>query len=104
MLDRIRESTLDNGLKVITIHNPVSPTASVQVWYRVGSRNERTGITGASHIFEHMMFKGTLRFPKGAFDRVIQENGMTNNAFTSHDFTAYFENMAADRIETAAFP
>ena len=92
---------LDNGLKVLTVENPVSPTASLQLWYRVGSRNERTGITGASHIFEHMMFKGTERFPKGEFDRIIQENGMTNNAFTSHDYTAYFEIMASDRLEIA---
>jgi zinc protease len=97
----VHESTLDNGLKVLTIENPTTPTASVQVWYRVGSRNEKPGITGASHIFEHMMFKGTERFPKGTFDRVIQENGMTNNAFTSHDATAYFENMASDRMEVA---
>jgi zinc protease len=101
MRDRIHESQLDNGLKVLTVENPVSPTASLQLWYRVGSRNERTGITGASHIFEHMMFKGTERFPKGVFDRIIQENGMTNNAFTSYDFTAYFENMANDRLEVA---
>jgi zinc protease len=79
----------------------VSPTASLQIWYRVGSRNERTGITGVSHIFEHMMFKGTERFPQGTFDRVIQENGMTNNAFTSNDYTAYFENMAVDRLPIA---
>lgn len=101
MRDRIHESQLDNGLKILTVENPVSPTASLQLWYRVGSRNERTGITGASHIFEHMMFKGTERFPKGVFDRIIQENGMTNNAFTSYDYTAYFENMAKDRLEVA---
>lgn len=101
MLERVRSSALDNGLKILTVNNPVSPTASVQVWYRVGSRNERPGITGASHIFEHMMFKGTERFPLGTFDRIIQENGMSNNAFTSHDYTAYFENLARDRIEIA---
>jgi len=101
MRERIHESLLDNGLKVLTVENPVSPTASLQLWYRVGSRNERTGITGVSHIFEHMMFKGTERYPKGTFDRAIQENGMTNNAFTSHDYTAYFENMAVDRLPIA---
>ncbi len=101
MRDRVEESVLNNGLTVLTVENRVSPTASVQVWYRVGSRNERPGITGVSHIFEHMMFKGTERFPKGTFDRMIQDNGMTNNAFTSHDFTAYFENMASDRLDVA---
>jgi zinc protease len=101
MQHNVHESVLDNGLKVLTVENRISPTASVQVWYRVGSRNERPGITGASHIFEHMMFKGTKRFPKGTFDRIIQDNGMTNNAFTTHDATAYFENMASDRIGIA---
>lgn len=101
MRERVRESHLENGLKILTIENPVSPTASLQVWYRVGSRNEATGITGVSHIFEHMMFKGTEKYPTGVFDRIIQENGMSNNAFTSHDFTAYFENMASDRLEIA---
>lgn len=101
MRERIHEVDLENGLKVLTVENLASPTATVQVWYRVGSRNERPGITGASHVFEHMMFKGTARHPRGVFDRIIQDNGMTNNAFTSHDFTAYFENMASDRIEVA---
>lgn len=101
MQDRVRESSLDNGLKILTVENSVSPTASLQLWYRVGSRNERPGITGASHIFEHMMFKGTDRFPKGVFDRVVQENGMANNAFTGHDYTVYFENMVSDRLEVA---
>jgi zinc protease len=95
----VTESTLENGLTVLTVENRTSPTATLQVWYRVGSRNERTGITGISHIFEHMMFKGTERFPKGAFDRLVQENGMTYNAFTSHDFTAYYEVLAADRLD-----
>jgi len=101
MRERVQESILGNGMKVLTVENPVSPTASVQVWYRVGSRNERPGITGASHIFEHMMFKGTERHRLGEFDRIIQENGMSNNAFTSHDYTAYFENLAKDRLEIA---
>ena len=99
MQDRVCESTLDNGLKILTVENAVNQTASLQMWYRVGSRNERSGITGVSHIFEHMMFKGTKRFPKGVFDRTIQENGMANNAFTGHDYTAYFENMVSDRLD-----
>ncbi|MCA9729012.1 MAG: insulinase family protein [Candidatus Eisenbacteria bacterium] len=96
---KVEESVLDNGLTVLTAANSTSPTATLQVWYRVGSRNERTGITGISHIFEHMMFKGTEKYPRGSFDRIVQENGMTYNAFTSHDFTAYYEVMAADRLE-----
>lgn len=101
MFRPVQESKLDNGLTVLTVANPTSPTATLQVWYRIGSRNESMGITGISHIFEHMMFKGTDRHPKGEFDRIVQENGMSYNAFTSHDFTAYFEVMAADRLEIA---
>lgn len=101
MFHEIHERILDNGLTVLAVPNSTSPTATSQVWYRVGSRNERTGITGISHIFEHMMFKGTARHPKGAFDRIVQENGMSYNAFTSSDYTAYYEVMAADRLEIA---
>jgi len=101
LFDPVQETVLANGLKVLGVDRPESPTATVQLWYKVGSRNERPGITGISHIFEHLMFKGTARYPKGAFDRILQENGMSNNAFTSHDYTAYYEVMASDRIELA---
>jgi zinc protease len=97
----VNESILSNGLKILHVHNPVSPTASMQLYYRVGSRNERPGITGISHVFEHLMFKGTERFPEGVFDRVVQEQGMTYNAFTTSDFTCYLESMAADRLDVA---
>jgi zinc protease len=99
--DTVRETVLENGLKVITAENHTSPTASLQVWYKVGSRNERPGITGASHLLEHMMFKGTEKHPTGEFDRITQENGMENNAFTSYDWTCYYENMASDRLRIA---
>ena len=101
LLDSVREFVLDNGLKVIALEERSSPTVSFQVWYRVGSRCERSGLTGISHIFEHLMFRGTERFPAGVFDRTFQELGMTYNAFTSEDFTAYFEEMASDRLEAA---
>jgi len=97
----VHETVLENGLQVLSVDRRASPTATLQLWYRVGSRHERPGITGVSHIFEHLMFKGTSRYPKGEFDRLLQENGMTNSAFTSHDFTAYYEVMAADRLELA---
>ncbi|HEY7533757.1 MAG TPA: pitrilysin family protein, partial [Nitrospiraceae bacterium] len=74
---------------------------TVQVWYKVGSRNEVMGRAGLSHMLEHMMFKGTTKYPKGAFSRLIRKNGGMDNAFTSQDFTAYFENLAADRVELA---
>ncbi len=100
-LPEIRESILDNGLKVLTAQDPGSPTVSHQLWYRVGSRHERSGATGLSHLFEHLMFKGTERFPEGAFDRIVQENGMTHNAWTGHDCTVFYENAASDRLELA---
>jgi len=72
-----------------------------QVWYRVGARNERLGKTGMSHLLEHMMFKGSKKYGPKQFSRTVQRNGGNDNAFTSKDYTAYFENFAADRLETA---
>ena len=95
------ESILSNGMKVLLVEVPKAPVATVQVWYKVGSRNEVMGRAGLSHMLEHMMFKGTAKYPKGAFSRIIRKNGGIDNAFTSQDFTAYFENLAADRVELA---
>lgn len=97
----VRETVLDNGLKILTVDDPSSPTVSHQLWYRVGSRNEGSGTTGVSHAVEHLLFKGTDRFPEGAFDRVIQENGMVHNALTTQDYTVFYENAAADRLGIA---
>ncbi len=91
--------SLPNGLKVILVKEPKAPVVTFQVWYRVGSRNEVLGQTGLSHLLEHMMFKGTPTHGKGEFSRIIARNGGTENAFTSRDYTAYFENLASDRIE-----
>lgn len=95
------EYVLSNGMKVLLVEVPKAPVATVQVWYKVGSRNEVMGRAGLSHMLEHMMFKGTSRYPKGSFSRLIRKNGGMDNAFTSQDFTAYFENLAADRVELA---
>ncbi|MEO5658150.1 MAG: pitrilysin family protein [Nitrospiria bacterium] len=95
------ESILPNGLRVILVPEPKAPVVTVQVWYRVGSRDETTGKTGLSHLMEHMMFKGTNRYGKGAFSKSIAESGGNDNAFTSHDYTAYFENLSADQIGLA---
>ena len=96
-----REFILSNGMKVLLVEVPKAPVATVQVWYKVGSRNEVMGRAGLSHMLEHMMFKGTVKYPKGTFSRLIRKNGGVDNAFTSQDFTAYFENLAADRVELA---
>ncbi len=98
MREHVYEKVLPNGLKVIMLENHKAPVATFQVWYRVGSRNEEWGKTGLSHMLEHMMFKGTKRVAPEEFSRIIQENGGNDNAFTSTDNTAYFENIVADRI------
>ncbi|MBV6471411.1 MAG: putative zinc protease [Nitrospirae bacterium] len=96
-----KEFTLSNDMKVILVEVPKAPVATVQVWYKVGSRNEVMGRAGLSHMLEHMMFKGTAKYPKGTFSRLVRKNGGMDNAFTSQDFTAYFENLAADRVSLA---
>jgi zinc protease len=97
--EQVFETVLPNGLKVILLENHKAPLITFQVWYRVGSRNEEWGKTGLSHMLEHMMFKGTKKFGPEEFSRIIQENGGNNNAFTSRDYTAYFANLSADRVQ-----
>jgi zinc protease len=99
--DQVFETVLPNGLKVILLENHKAPLVTFQVWYRVGSRNEEWGKTGLSHMLEHMMFKGTEKVGPEEFSRIIQENGGDLNAFTSRDYTAYFENLSADRVQVA---
>jgi len=99
--DQVFETVLPNGLKVILLENHKAPLVTFQVWYRVGSRNEAWGKTGLSHMLEHMMFKGTEKTGPEDFSRIIQENGGSLNAFTSYDYTAYFENLSEDRIHVA---
>ena len=99
--EQVFETVLPNGLKVILLENHKAPLITFQVWYRVGSRNEEWGKTGLSHMLEHMMFKGTKKMGPEEFSRIIQENGGNGNAFTSRDYTAYFENLSADRVEVA---
>jgi zinc protease len=91
--------TLPNGMLVLLRESHGAPVASCFVWYRVGSRNETLGATGVSHWVEHMLFKGTPAMPKGEMDRLIARNGGMFNAFTSSDYTAYFETLPSDRIE-----
>jgi zinc protease len=97
----VRRTVLDNGLVILTKEVHTSPIVTSMIWYRVGSRNEELGQTGKSHFLEHMLFKGTDRFKKGEIDLLTLKNGGGNNAFTSHDFTAYYFNFASDRWEIA---
>ncbi len=98
---KVTEKVLPNGLKVLLKEEHKSPVVTFQVWYRVGSRNERLGKTGMSHLLEHMMFKGTKKYGPKQFSQTVQRNGGNDNAFTGKDYTAYFENIAADRLELA---
>lgn len=85
----VKKTVLPNGLTVLTKEVRSAPVVSTQVWYRVGSRNERPGITGISHLLEHMMFKGTSTWGSSQFTRIITSKGGWDNAYTWHDFTAY---------------
>ncbi len=85
----IRVHTLKNGMKILVWPDHDIPNVAIYDWFRVGSRNERPGITGLSHFFEHMMFNGSAHYPPGEFDRVMERNGGSNNAFTSEDVTCY---------------
>jgi len=95
------ETVLENGLKVLVQEVRTAPVVAFMVWYRVGSRNENVGITGISHLLEHMMFKGTPRYGKGEIARTLQRAGASFNAGTSLDFTNYYEVLASDRLELA---
>jgi zinc protease len=97
----VRRTVLSNGLVLLTKELHTSPIVTSMLWYRVGSRNESIGQTGKSHFLEHMLFKGTDRFKKGEIDLITLKNGGGNNAFTSHDFTAYYFNFASDRWQVA---
>ena len=95
----VTEATLDNGLRVLVQDDPRNPIVAVQVFYRVGSRNERPGATGLAHFLEHMMFKGTPTYGRGQIARLIEENGGRDNAYTSKDLTSYYTNIAADKLD-----
>jgi zinc protease len=99
LAERVFETTLGNGLKVLIVEEPKAPVVTVQVWYKVGSRNEETGRTGLSHMLEHMMFKGTPKVGPKQFDMIVTRNGGVDNAETQMDFTGYYEDFAADRVE-----
>jgi len=92
-------TTLGNGLRVLLQEDHRSPIVSIQLWYRVGSRNERRGATGLAHFLEHMMFKGTPSHGPREFARLVEQNGGQDNAFTSQDVTSYFVNIAADKLD-----
>lgn len=92
---------LENGLKVIVREDHRAPVVVSQIWYKVGSSYEPNGITGISHLLEHMMFKGTKSHPPGEFSRIISANGGRENAFTGQDYTAYFQQLERGRLKVS---
>lgn len=97
----VQERILDNGLKILVKPDRRAPILTSQIWYRIGSSYEQSGITGISHVLEHMMFQGTERFAPNEFSRIVAANGGEENAFTGRDYTAYYQNLASDRLEIA---
>ncbi|HXG52109.1 MAG TPA: pitrilysin family protein [candidate division Zixibacteria bacterium] len=94
----MQEFVLDNGLKVLLLEDRKSPAVTFQVWYRVGSRNEKDGKSGLSHFLEHMLFKGTAKVGPEEYSRIIAKNGGRSNAFTTQDVTVYFATMSREKI------
>jgi len=96
----IKQPTLKNGLKVVSLQDNSSPTVTVQVWFDVGSKNDPNGRNGFAHLFEHLMFKSTKNLKSEQFDRLTEDVGGNNNAFTSDDVTAYHEVVPSNYLET----
>src|SRR5277367_5779035 len=97
--DAVKYVKLANGLQLLVLENHKSPVSTFNVFYRVGSRNEQFGKTGISHLCEHLMFRGTKKLAPEEFSNIIQENGGDDNAFTSNDFTDYFEIINRDHLD-----
>jgi zinc protease len=99
-LGEVRAHTLPNGLRLRVLPERSVPTVSYYTFFQVGSRNERLGTTGISHLFEHMMFNGAAKYGPKEFDRVLESRGGNSNAYTSNDVTAYYEDFTADALPT----
>lgn len=95
----VEKYRLKNGLKILIVEDHKAPLATFQIWYRVGARNEPSGKKGMSHLLEHMMFKGTAEYGSKMFSRIVQKNGGIDNAYTTKDYTAYFQTLSSDRID-----
>ena len=98
--ENVLHGVLSNGLEVIALPDHRAPVVTHMLWYRVGSADEQPGKTGLAHFLEHLMFKGTARHPEGAFSRVIRDVGGVENAFTSFDYTGYFQRVAREHLGT----
>ena len=97
--EAVTHFTLDNGMEVVVIEDHRSPSVQQMVWYRAGSADEPKGSSGVAHFLEHLLFKATDKMASGEFSATVAKNGGRDNAFTSYDYTAYFQRVAADRLE-----
>ena len=96
---KVEKYKLPNGLTVLLYEDHTTPIISFHTWFRVGSKNEKVGTTGIAHLFEHMMFKGAKRYSGDQFENILQMNGASNNAFTTHDYTGYYENLPSSKLD-----
>lgn len=94
----VAQFSLSNGMQVVVIPDRRAPVVTHMIWYKVGAADEPKGKAGIAHFLEHLMFKGTPRYPVGEFSRIVRANGGEENAFTSQDYTAYFQRIARDRL------
>lgn len=97
--DMVTDFTLSNGMEVVVIEDHRAPVVVHMVWYKAGAADEAPGVSGVAHFLEHLLFKGTDTLAPGEFSKVVAENGGNDNAFTSYDYTGYFQRVAADRLE-----
>lgn len=94
-----KTTKLANGLEVVVIPNHRAPVVTHMIWYKIGAADEPQGKSGITHFFEHLMFKGTEKYPDGEFSKIIKKLGGDENAFTSQDYTAYYQNVPRDHLE-----
>jgi zinc protease len=97
--EAVTSFTLDNGMQVVVVEDHRAPVVQQMVWYRAGSADEPKGASGVAHFLEHLLFKATDKMESGEFSATVARNGGRDNAFTSYDYTAYFQRVAADRLE-----
>jgi len=99
LAEEVSQFTLDNGLQVVVIEDHRAPVVTQMVWYKIGAADEPPGHSGIAHFLEHLMFKGTDDLGPGEFSAIVEAQGGNDNAFTSWDYTAYFQRVAADRLD-----
>ncbi len=99
ILKRVQRHTLKNGMTLLMVEDHQAPVVTVQFWVKTGSRNERPGITGISHLFEHMMFRGSIKYGPDEHANLVKRHGGVLNAYTSFDHTVYYETISSDQLE-----